>query len=119
METLLDLRVRESGNDVRLLLERKTSLAGHSHTKILNLLFREFTLGRVDAEAEEAEAVENLVDMSRGVTLIMSSTYTKQWGISLRIWSIILKPNDILIHSKRPKGVITAVIGMSPLVIGT
>ena len=82
--------MRESGNDVRLLLERKTSLAGHSHTKILNLLFREFTLGRVDAEAEEAEAVENLVDMSRGVTLIMSSTYTKQWGISLRIWSIIL-----------------------------
>jgi len=80
--------VRESGNDVRLLLERKTSLAGHSHTKILNLLFSEFTLGRVNAV--EAEAVENLVDMGGGVTLIMSSTYTKQWGISLRIWSIIL-----------------------------
>jgi hypothetical protein len=28
-----------------MLLERKTSLAGHSHTKILNLWFRKFTAG--------------------------------------------------------------------------
>ena len=66
-------------------------------------------------------------DSKSGLAMSMSSTYTKQWGISPRIWSFILrkvqsaflKPNGVLIHSKRPKKVITAVFGMSPLAIKT
>jgi len=45
-------------------LERKTSLAGNSHTIIFNLWFSNLTIGRVDAEEKETELVKILVDMA-------------------------------------------------------
>jgi len=45
-------------------LERKTSLAGNSHTIIFNLWFSNLTLGRVDDEEKETELAKNLADMA-------------------------------------------------------
>ena len=54
-----------------MFLERKTSLIRNPHAKILNLWFNNLTLGRVYAQAMEAETVKNLADVAK-VGLAMS-----------------------------------------------
>ena len=90
LETLLVHRVRKSRSNVRMILERKTSL-----TKIFNLGLGSSLLAVLMLRSQRRRQLKTWqtwwrCDSEFQLAMSMSSTHTKQLEISPRIWSIIL-----------------------------